>query len=88
MVRSRTLLLENFSLNCLGDNADVVVWNMLMGEKVQIVSCAFHGPVGTLVWIPEQPGLVPGFVFGCADGSIHVYQRLESSVGDHVLKPV
>ena len=54
-----------------------------MGEKVQIVSCAFHGPVGTLVWIPEQPGLVPGFAFGCADGSIHIYQHLESSVSDH-----
>ena len=72
-VSSRTLPSENFSLNCPGDDADVVVWNMLMGEKVQVVSCAFHGPVGVLVWIPEQPGLVPGFAFSCADGSIHIY---------------
>ena len=83
-VSSRPLPSENISLNCPGDDADVVVWNMLTGEKVQVVSCAFHSPVGALVWIPEQPGLVPGFAFGCANGSIHVYQRLESSVGDHV----
>ena len=81
-VSSRTLPSENISLNCPGDDADVIVWNMLTGEKVQVVSCAFHGPVGVLVWIPEQPGLVPGFAFGCADGSIHIYQRLESSVSD------
>ena len=56
-----------------------------MGEKVQVISCAFHGPVGALVWIPEQPGLAPGFAFGCADGSIHVYQRVKSSVSDHVV---
>ncbi|KIM72519.1 hypothetical protein PILCRDRAFT_81788, partial [Piloderma croceum F 1598] len=62
-----------------GDDADVVVWDIWTGEKVQVISCAFNGPIGVLVWIPELPGLAPGFAFGCADGSIHVYQHVESS---------
>ena len=56
-----------------------------MGEKLQVVACPFHGPVGALVWIPEQPGLTPGFAFGCADGSIHLYRRVELSVREHVI---
>jgi len=72
-------------LDGAGDDADIVVWNILMGEKVQVIWCAFHGPIGALVWIPELPGLAPGFTFGCANGSIHVYQHTELSVHDHVL---
>jgi hypothetical protein len=52
----------------------------MSGEKMQVISCAFHGPIGALVWIPHQPGMSPGFAFGCADGSIHVYQWAQSSV--------
>jgi hypothetical protein len=52
---------------------------------MQVVSCAFNGQVGALVWIPGSPGIAPGFAFGCADGSIHVYQRIEAAVGDHVI---
>jgi WD40 repeat protein len=66
-----------------GDDADIVIWDILTGEKVQVISCAFHGPIGALTWIPELSSLVPGFAFGCANGSIHVYQRLESSVCKH-----
>jgi len=66
-----------------GDDADVVVWDIWTGEKVQVISCAFNGPIGALVWIPELPGLAPGFAFGCANGSIHVYQHVESSVCEH-----
>lgn len=66
--------------NCIGDDADIVVWDILTGEKVQVIRCAFHGPIGALAWIPQKPGLAPGFIFGCADGSIHLYQRVESSV--------
>ena len=68
-----------------GDDADVVVWNTMTGEKIQVISSAFHGPVGALVWVSSKPDMSPGFAFGCADGSIHVYQLVESSVSDHVM---
>jgi WD40 repeat protein len=64
---------DNFSLDCAGNDADVVIWNNLTGEKVQVITCAFHGPIGALTWISKLPGLAPGFVFSCADRSIHVY---------------
>ena len=56
-----------------------------MGEKMQVISCLFHGPIESLVWITQRPGLSPGFAFGCADGSVHIYQCPESSVHDDAL---
>lgn len=57
----------------------------MTGEKIQVISCAFHGPIGSLVWITQRPVISPGFAFGCANGSIHVYQHPESSVHDGAL---
>ena len=68
-----------------GDDGHIVVWNAMTGEKMQVISCVYHGPIGSLVWITQRPGLSPGFAFGCADGSIHVYQCPESSVRDDAL---
>jgi WD40 repeat protein len=62
-----------------GDDTQVVVWNLQTGEKVQIVSCAFHGPIGAVAWI-NTDGKCSGFVFGCADGSLHLYQRTDRNV--------
>ncbi|KIM73656.1 hypothetical protein PILCRDRAFT_15084, partial [Piloderma croceum F 1598] len=31
-----------------GDDAEIVIWDLLTGEKVQVLSCAFNGPVGAL----------------------------------------
>lgn len=70
---------------CTGDDADIVVWDILTGEKVQVIRCAFHGPIGALAWIPQKSGLALEFAFGCADGSIHLYQRVGSSVCDRIL---
>jgi WD40 repeat protein len=66
-----------------GDNANIVIWDILTGEKVQVISCAFHGPIGALAWIPELSSLVPSFAFSCADGGIHIYQCFESAVCKH-----
>jgi WD40 repeat protein len=63
-----------------GDDADIVVWNTMTGEKIQVISSTFHSPVGALIWVSSKPDVSPSFAFGCADGSIHVYQLLESSV--------
>jgi len=65
-----------------GDNADIVVWNTLTGEKMQVISTVFHGPIGALVWVPQQPGMSLGFAFGCTNDSIHVYQFHQSLVCD------
>jgi WD40 repeat protein len=61
----------------------IVIWDISTGEKVQVISCGFHGPIGAVAWIPELPGQASGFAFGCTDGTIHVYQRVESSVCNH-----
>jgi len=68
-----------------GDDSHIVVWNAMTGEKMQVISCVFHGPIRSLVWITQRPGLSPGFAFGCANGSIHIYQCPESSVCDNAL---
>jgi WD40 repeat protein len=44
-----------------GDDADIVVWDILTGEKVQVIRCAFHDPIRALAWIPRKPGLALGF---------------------------
>jgi hypothetical protein len=48
----------------VGDDADIIIWDLLTGEKVQVLSCAFNGLVGALVLTPKTPGLAPGFAFG------------------------
>ena len=87
VVVSRSRYLQGLPVthNYTGDDADIVVWDILTGEKVQVICCVFHGPIGALAWIPSKHDLAPGFAFGCADGSIHLYQRVESSVCDHIL---
>jgi hypothetical protein len=52
----------------------------MTGEKMQEVSCNFHGPVTSIAWMPLTEGNLV-FVFGCVDGSLHVYRRMKGSVG-------
>ncbi|KIM72730.1 hypothetical protein PILCRDRAFT_15861 [Piloderma croceum F 1598] len=65
-INTITLSLEESPLtdDLTGDDANIVIWDILAVEKVQIL---------------EMPGLVLGFALSCADGSIHVYQCVESS---------
>jgi hypothetical protein len=63
-----------------GDDADVVVWCLNPLEKQQVISTPFSGPVACVVWIPSPGDAVSGFAFGCADGSMHFYQRSDSLV--------
>lgn len=65
-----------------GDDAHVVIWNFDTGEKLQVISCAFNGPVASLIWIPHRPGINNGigFAIGSADGTVHIYQRDQTSV--------
>ena len=63
-----------------GDDALVVVWNLQTGESIQVVSCAFNGAVSAIAWIKTEDTDELSFVFGCADGSLHIYQRVHSNV--------
>lgn len=63
-----------------GDDAEIVVWNLLTGEKMQVIPCPYFGAVAALIWFPATHSLSHGFAFGCADGSIHIYTRDDTTV--------
>ncbi|KLO04052.1 hypothetical protein SCHPADRAFT_841082, partial [Schizopora paradoxa] len=53
----------------------VIVWNLTTGELVQSIQCPFNGAISAVVWIHLRDTKDTCFVFGCADGSLHVYRR-------------
>ncbi len=57
------------------DDALVIVWNLTTGEVTQKIPCVYHGPISAVVWININDSLEPAFVFGCADGTLHLYKR-------------
>ncbi|KLO04610.1 WD40 repeat-like protein, partial [Schizopora paradoxa] len=57
------------------DAASVIVWNLTTGELVQSIQCPFNGAISAVVWIHLRDTKDTCFVFGCADGSLHVYRR-------------
>ncbi|OBZ68261.1 hypothetical protein A0H81_12041 [Grifola frondosa] len=56
------------------DDAVVVVWNLRTGEKLQEIHCTFNGPISAIAWLGTSV-TNNTFIFGCADGSLHLYQR-------------
>lgn len=71
---------NNFYSAIPGDDAEVVVWNLSTGEKMQVISCPYFGAVASIIWFPATPSSSHGFAFGCADGSIHIYMRDDTTV--------
>jgi len=71
---------EHFSLLRVGDDAQVIIWNLHSGELMQQFFCYFNGYVALSVWVNfgEQNDI--GFAFGCADGSLHIYQQDKQTV--------
>jgi len=47
--KSKSLTKSHPTQDPIGDDADIVIWNILTGEKVQVILCAFHGPIGALL---------------------------------------
>ena len=68
-----------------GDDADMVIWGILTGEKVQVISCAFHGPIGALTWIPKLSGLVPMAVYMYISVSSHLYVNIMKFVNQSII---
>ena len=63
-----------------GEDADVVIWNVLTGEKIQVISFPFSGQVSAVLWIPAAGERAQRLALGFADGSIHVWVCIENSV--------
>ncbi|OBZ70602.1 hypothetical protein A0H81_09014, partial [Grifola frondosa] len=63
-----------------GDDALVVIWNLTTYEKMQEVKCLFNGPVSIVHWMGTENCGGMSFIFGCADGSLHIYQRVDLNV--------
>lgn len=59
----------------LDDDAVIIVWNVKTGELSQKINCAYHGPISAISWIHLDDLSEPPFVFGCADGSLHLYKK-------------
>ncbi|KLO04064.1 WD40 repeat-like protein, partial [Schizopora paradoxa] len=57
------------------DAAYVFIWNLSTGELVQSIHNPFNGAISAVVWVHLRDSTDPCFVFGCADGSLHLYRR-------------
>jgi WD40 repeat protein len=53
----------------------LVIWDLESGNEIQSISCVFHGPVSAATWVSRPQVIEKSFVFGCADGTLHVYRR-------------
>ncbi|KLO04195.1 WD40 repeat-like protein, partial [Schizopora paradoxa] len=60
------------------DAACVLLWNLATGERVQTISCPFNGAISAVIWVQLRESNDLCFVFGCADGSLHLYRRYGS----------
>src|SRR5215470_6735618 len=67
----------------VGDDARVVVWNLQTGELMQQIFCHFNGYIASSAWINIWETHELGFVFGCADGSLHIYRQDRQTVLNH-----
>ncbi|KLO04860.1 WD40 repeat-like protein, partial [Schizopora paradoxa] len=56
-------------------DACVLLWNLATGERVQTISCPFNGAISAVIWVQLRESNDLCFVFGCADGSLHLYRR-------------
>ncbi len=68
----------------IDDDAVVIIWNLTTGETTQRIDCAYHGPISAIVWIHINDSTEPAFVFGCADGSLHLYKKKMGGVRESV----
>lgn len=53
-----------------GNDGQVFIWNLLTGEQLQKIDCAFNGQISCIAWREIREA----FFLGCADGSIHLYR--------------
>ncbi|THH08996.1 hypothetical protein EW146_g8811 [Bondarzewia mesenterica] len=73
-ISSLAISLDHACLLSGGDDVVLIVWNLRMGKNMQEINCIFHGPVAAITWIDLGMSDKKAFVFGCADGTLHLYQ--------------
>ncbi|KZP10216.1 WD40 repeat-like protein [Athelia psychrophila] len=61
---------DGISLLSACNDGQAFIWNLLTGEHLQKIDCAFNGPISCIAWRDTREA----FVLGCADGSIHLYR--------------
>ncbi|KZP30002.1 WD40 repeat-like protein, partial [Athelia psychrophila] len=54
------------------NDGQIFIWNILTREILQDIDCAFNGQISCSVWMDTTRS----FVFGCGDGSVHLYRWL------------
>ena len=57
----------------------VCIWSPHTGKLLQTIANTVNGPVTDIVWITDKRA-GQGIVFGCADGTVHTYVRVENTV--------
>ncbi|EPS96446.1 hypothetical protein FOMPIDRAFT_112900 [Fomitopsis schrenkii] len=66
-----------------GGDARVCLWNVKSGELQQVIREMFHGHVQCVCWVDFEGRKDDGFVFGCANGTLHMY-RWSAAKGSYV----
>ncbi|KAJ3563725.1 hypothetical protein NP233_g8757 [Leucocoprinus birnbaumii] len=73
-----------------GDDCKIAVWD-LRAEKLELqptwsAHVPEHGAISSCIWVSPRGGRSSFLIFGCVDGSIHIYQQLESGEYSFVSK--
>lgn len=68
--------------NLLGDDSNVNLWDVKTGQLLQNIHSPFNGSVSSITWIrlSQQHDENSSFAYGCIDGTVHVFHRLDQSV--------
>jgi hypothetical protein len=75
-----TISPDGSTLFSAGDDARLIVWNLQTAEIAQEFNCSFNGPITCIVSFQLKDSEVVIFVFGCVDGSLHVYRQAGQAV--------
>ncbi|TEB38594.1 WD40 repeat-like protein [Coprinellus micaceus] len=63
------------------DDSALIIWDVLSGHLVQSIDVRFHGQLQTALWLyTDIDRVATGFIFGCADGTVHHYKKEPASV--------
>ncbi len=77
----------------LADDPDVIIWDLVTGEKLQQISSKLHTAIRSAAWLDD--GILESFIVGCTDGTMEIFhctmQVSGSSVpigqDSHIIRP-